>query len=354
MISSPSKQPRSNAGLRPLTFPFQAPACDGSLVDVVPGRVKWLRMPLPMASLNHINLYLIRDGAGWRMVDTGLDTAATRALWEQILPALDGPITGIVCTHHHDDHCGLAGWLTEKLRVPLWMSRAEYFAMRIFHERTSMESWEYREFFVRAGLDEQQLADLAVVISGFHHESPLARAHQRLRDGGTLPIGGLDWQVRSGDGHSPEHSSLYNADLGVLLSGDQLLARISPNVGVLPFEPEADPLDEWFQSLERIGQLPDDTLVLPAHELPFFGLGRRAQELTEHHTGVLERLMGFCTASPGSVHALSQQLFPKRHGPMDDILAISETLAHLAYLLGQQRVERTLTPAGSYRYRGIA
>ncbi|MCX7162148.1 MAG: MBL fold metallo-hydrolase [Betaproteobacteria bacterium] len=340
-------------GLQPLAFPFQAPACDGSLVDVVPGSIKWLRMPLPMA-LDHINLYLVRDGAGWRMIDTGFDTRQTRALWEKILPGLDGPVTGIISTHHHGDHCGLAGWLTEKLRVPLYMSRAEYFAMRLFGEKASLDSWEYKEYFRRAGLSAEQLTQMAEALKQFHVDSPLARAYQRLRDGDSLVIGGREWQVRGGEGHSPEHCALHCPGLGVLLSGDQLLARISPNVGVLPFEPEANPLKDWFISLERIGKLPDDTLVLPAHELPFYGLGRRALELRQHHLGVLDRVLGLCADLPDSIFGLAQRLFPDRRSELDNVLAISETLAHLAFLLEQGRIGRSLTAAGSYEYRVAA
>jgi glyoxylase-like metal-dependent hydrolase (beta-lactamase superfamily II) len=244
------------------------PGTDGTLIDIVPGQIKWLRMPLPMA-LNHINLYLVRDGAGWRMIDTGIDTAETRGLWEKILPALDGPVTGIVCTHHHSDHCGLSGWLTERLRVPLYMSRGEYFAMRMFSEQFSFDAWEYREFFTRAGLSEDRFEHLVAMFPSFRTQTRVARAFQRLRDGETLSIGEHRWEIRGGEGHSPEHASLYCREFGILLSGDQLLARISPNVGVLPFEPNANPLAEWFASLERIGRLPADTLVLPAHELPF-------------------------------------------------------------------------------------
>ncbi len=332
---------------------FQAPACNGSLIDVVPGCIKWLRMPLPMA-LDHINLYLVRDGQGWRMIDTGFDTAQTRRLWEQILPGLDGPVTGIISTHHHGDHCGLAGWLTEKLRVPLYMSRAEYFAMRLFGEQSSIDSWEYQEYFRRVGMSPERLAETAEAMKKFRFESPLARAYQRLRDGDSIAIGGREWQVRGGEGHSPEHCALYCAELGVLLSGDQLLARISPNVGVMPFEPEANPLKEWFVSLERIGGLPDGTLVLPAHELPFYGPGRRAKELTEHHLGVLERVTELCRELPDSIYGLALRLFPDRRSALDDILAISETLAHLAYLLEQGRILRRVMPEGHYQYRVAA
>ena len=332
-----------------LTYPFAAPACSGEQVEVVPGCIRWLRMPLPMA-LNHINLYLVRDGAGWRMIDTGFDTATTRALWEQILPGLDAPITGIVCTHHHGDHSGLAGWLTEKLRVPLYMSRAEYFAMRLVHD-TSLDSWEDRTYFRRAGLSDAQVADLAEALRQFDLDSPPARAYRRLRDGETLVIGDYQWQLRGGEGHSPEHIALYCSELGVLLSGDQLLGRISPNVGVLPFEPEANPLKDWLVSLERIGELPEETLVLPSHELPFHGLRTRARELQQHHLGVLDRVLALCAERPDTVHGLSRRLFPHRPGALDTILAVGETMAHLAYLLKQRRVQRSLTARDSYEYR---
>jgi len=332
-----------------LSYPFKAPACNGELVEVVPGCIRWLRMPLPMA-LNHINLYLVRDGAGWRMIDTGFDTATTRELWERILPGLGAPITGIVCTHHHGDHCGLAGWLTEKLRVPLYMSRAEYFAMRLVHD-TSLDSWEDRTYFRRAGLSEEQVAELAEALRRFDVHSPPARAYQRLREGETLVIGDYQWQMRGGEGHSPEHIALYCGELGVLLSGDQLLGRISPNVGVLPFEPEANPLKDWFVSLERIGELPEETLVLPSHDLPFYGLRTRAGELQHHHLAVLERVLALCAERPDSVYGLSRRLFPGRPGAMDNILAIGETMAHLAYLLKQRRVQRSLTAHDSYEYR---
>ena len=100
-----------------------------------------------------------------------------------------------------------------------------------------------------------------------------------------------------------------------------------------------------------IGRLPDETLVLPAHERPFYGLETRAKELTDHHLDTLDRLQAFCSESPGSVVALARKLFPDRRSLMDDILAISETLAHLAYLLAQGRVTKHRMADGSDQYR---
>ncbi|MGD9598392.1 MAG: MBL fold metallo-hydrolase [Steroidobacteraceae bacterium] len=332
-----------------LRYPFEPPACNGELIDVVPDRIRWLRMPLPMA-LNHINLYLVRDGDGWRIIDTGFDTRATRDLWEQILPALRAPITGVVCTHHHGDHSGLAGWLTEKLRVPLYMSRTEYFAMRLLRD-PSLNSWEYQAYFRHAGLTDEQTAGFTQALAQFFTRSQPAMAHRRLRDGGTLVIGEHRWALRAGEGHSPEHIALYCEELGILLSGDQLLGRITPNVGVLPFEPEANPLEDWLASLDRIAELPDETLVLPAHELPFHGLRTRAAELQQHHHHVLDRVWGLCAERSDTVYGLSRRLYPNRPNALDTILAIGETMAHLAYLLAQGRIVRTLTAAGSHEYR---
>ena len=93
-----------------LGFPFAAPATDGSLVEVAPG-VLWASMPMPMG-LDHVNVWLLRGDSGWTLVDTGLPTGATRALWERIAAEhLDGlPVQALVCTHFHPDHAGLAAW----------------------------------------------------------------------------------------------------------------------------------------------------------------------------------------------------------------------------------------------------
>src|SRR5712664_3673218 len=97
-------------------------------IDVAPG-VRWLRMPLPF-QLDHINLWLLVDGAGWTAVDTGLALPPTRERWEQLFaPGLDGkPITRVLVTHLHPDHIGNASWLTERWKADLWCTQTEWLA----------------------------------------------------------------------------------------------------------------------------------------------------------------------------------------------------------------------------------
>ena len=103
---------------------------------------------------------------------------------------------------------------------------------------------------------------------------------RRLRDGETLQIGKHAWQVIVGRGHSPEHACLYCPALKLLISGDQVLPRISSNVSVYPTEPDADPMADWLASLDKLQALvPDDVLVLPSHNECFRGLHARIDAL---------------------------------------------------------------------------
>ena len=115
----------------PLSYPLGAAPELGLALDVAPG-VKWLRLPLHF-QLNHINVWLLRDGDGWALVDTGLFTNTTREIWHQVLEQhLEGaPLTRVLVTHLHPDHAGCAGWLARKFGVELWMSRDEYLLCRV-------------------------------------------------------------------------------------------------------------------------------------------------------------------------------------------------------------------------------
>ena len=93
------------------------------MVEVAPG-ILWARIPLPFR-LNHINVYLIEDGDGWAVLDTGIGNEATRAVWDALVagPLAGRPLTRLIVTHFHPDHIGLAGWLCERFGLPLLTSQ---------------------------------------------------------------------------------------------------------------------------------------------------------------------------------------------------------------------------------------
>jgi glyoxylase-like metal-dependent hydrolase (beta-lactamase superfamily II) len=273
---------------RGLSYPFgrgKGPE-PGKPVQVAEG-VYWARFAMPM-SLDHINIWLLEDGDGWTVVDTCLAIPSARETWEELLGGfMQGkPVTRVISTHMHPDHVGLAGWLTERFGCELWMSREEFLMCRAMTADTGRDAPDVAlRFYTAAGYDEEQLERYRSKFGNFGRViSPLPDSFRRLVDSDTITIGGRYWQAIVGRGHSPEHASLYCPALKLLISGDQVLPRITPNVSVFPTEPEGDPLQEWLSSSARIREiLPDDLLVLPAHETPFHGLHVRLSQLIESH-----------------------------------------------------------------------
>lgn len=306
---------------------------DGELLTVAPG-VKWLRMPLPFV-LNHINLWLLEDGDGWCIVDTGIAAKATKAVWETLLQGelADRPVTRVLATHLHPDHVGMAGWLTERTGAPLLMTRSEYLSARLLAIDEPPPPPENLAFYRAAGLNEEQLASYAGGFGIYRSlVSPLPISYQRIQAGDCLQIGQHNWQVLIGRGHSPEHACLYCAELGLLIAGDQALPNISPNVSIWPTEPGANPLQDWLDSCRDLpAQLPADVLVLPAHGRLYTGLGARMAELIAEHEQGLDATRAAC-AQPCRAVDLFDALFRGAVNGGNRIMAVGEAIAHLAYL----------------------
>ena len=360
-VSGPASDPLSglSAGPRPtgleLDFPLAPPAPDGTVVEVAEGLL-WARVPMPMG-LDHINIYLLKDGAGWLAVDTGLALPHTRELWERVVStALNGArLTGLLCTHFHYDHAGLAAWMQERFDIPLWMTLGEFHTLRTLWAPSPEQMPPHqRRYYHQAGLPLERAQHLFDMLRSDRFVATPPAAFRRVRHGDVMAIDGRPWQVLVGEGHSPEHACLFDAQRRVMVAGDQLLPRISSNLMVSPTEPEADPLARWFESLDRLDALPEDTLVLPSHDEVFRGVHRRTHMLRWHHRRTLDRLgqrliqgrqEGGCTATQAMA-----ALYPRLRGPMDEMLALGETLAHLNWLLRQGHITRSLDAQGVHRY----
>lgn len=341
-----------------LEYPYADHPVPGSTREVAPG-VHWLTMPMG-GSLSHINLYLLDDGDGWYVVDTGLGNQQTATLWHRVFEQrMHGQrVKGVICTHMHPDHIGQAGMITEHFQCPLYMTRAEYYQARAFNASGPghHSSWQGRVFYERAGMPTDYLEQMRKMWEsradeGFSMPS-MPMGYERLHDGDELEIGDSTWSVVVGAGHSPEHVCLHNRAKDVLLSGDQILPVITSNVSVHPTEPEANPLKEWMESHDKFLKTPTETLVLPAHNLPFYGVRERLRQLINHHEDRMLAIEEHCV-EPRVARDLLPVLFKRRLDPRQMMMALGEAIAHLHLLMHRNRVERVLGEDGRYHYHSI-
>lgn len=327
----------------------------GESRPIAPG-IHWLRMPLPF-QLGHINLWLFRDGDSWAVVDTGLGTDDSKKAWELAFRgAMRGlPLSRVIVTHLHPDHAGCAGWLTERFGVDLWMTREEYMLCRLLTADTGRGAPpEAIAFYRAAGYSDRQLDNYRKRFGMFGRAiSPLPEAYQRLYDGLRGPVGDYEWEVVVGRGHSPEHACFYNDELNLFVSGDQVLPSISANVSVYPTEPGGNPLRDWIDTLNAIKlRVPEDVLVLPAHGKPFRGAHRRIDQLVAHHVERLDRLLDHLQ-QPARAVDVFPALYRARIDDDNLMFATGEAIAHLNYLVSEQRVAVEADGDGVCWYRRI-
>lgn len=315
-----------------LAEPFEV--CDG---------VFWLRTPLPM-TLDHINLWLLRDGDQWVIVDTGFDYPNAKEVWEQVFKDFISPeqVNRIVVTHYHPDHIGLAAWLSHRCNCKVLISQGELDQYRAMLERDEDEfNAKIERYATEVGFSDKQIE----YFLGFARvdDRPSKERLQRsqtevIKEGDVLSIDSSEWQIVAGNGHSPEHSCLYNKSKKVLISGDQAIARISSNVSVFPSSCVSNPLADWISSCEKLRDtISNDTLILPAHQEPFIGIVPRMQALIDEHHEQLNKLLSALSA-PTNIDTTRRFLFDRELSAMEILLATGETLAHLNYLLANNKI----------------
>ena len=312
----------------------------GETIEIAEG-VHWLRMPLPF-SLQHINLWLLADGDGWTIVDTGLGFDESKAIWERTFGGVMGnkPVKHVVVTHMHPDHVGCAGWLAERFNVDLWMTREEYAMCRVLVSDTGRPAPEAgTRFYTAAGYAPEALEHYRKIFGFFgKYVTPLPDSYRRLYDGQKGPVGNREWEVVVGRGHSPEHACFYNQEMNLLISGDQILPAISSNVSVYPLEPEANPLKDWIDSLRAITErVPEDVLVLPAHGKPFRGAHERIDSMVNEHLARLDDLREFCKEPRRAVDVFPA-LYRAKITNDNRMFATGEAIAHLNYLINEGEI----------------
>ena len=333
---------------------------------MAPG-IRRLQLPIDFPGLGHVNTYALEDKDGFALVDPGMPGEAS---WKMLLSRMDAAeiplrhVHTVVVTHSHPDHFGGAGMLAEE-------AGARVVSSTLFKTPWDPTDLDDRELEARDPAGGE--ADDDVRLPNFQRPTPWGgltegppperiaemRAHwhdymkwfrapqptHRLDDADHLTLAGREWVALHTPGHTEDHLCLFDPTEGVLLSGDHVLPTITPHISGMV---EGDPLRLFFDSLDRVAELPGVTTVLPAHGLTFADLAGRVTAIKEHHDERLERLLEIADETGwASVADLSHHLFqPRSWGSM----AESETYAHLEHLRLRGQAERR-EEAGLLLYR---
>ena len=337
-----------------LTFPFPDYPAAGTVTEVADG-IFWISTPVPFKALKQVNLWLLRDGAGWTMIDCGYGKPEVHEQLMQVWSrALGGrPITRLIVTHFHPDHAGNSGFISEHWGLRPWMSQGEWFTANLARADKNTDAMVARELFYRRhGLPEAQVVKFIGEVLPYKDGVELPRDYRRLRGGDILEIGGDRWQVVIGEGHSPEHVSLYCGERQILIAGDQILPAITTNVSTWPGEPEFDAVGAFLATCKKfLDLLAPDALILPSHRKPFFNVRHRLRELAVHHAERLN-LMLVGAGRETSAGELIDVLFRSGLDGHQIGFAMGEIIAHLNHLvvLGHMQM---IESRSQVRYRRI-
>jgi glyoxylase-like metal-dependent hydrolase (beta-lactamase superfamily II) len=343
------------------------PAASLPLLEEVAPNIFRLAVPVPFAGLDVVNCYLLRDprGPGWTAVDTGLNTAKAREIWEMGMSELGwsfSDLRQIVLTHCHPDHFGLAGWLQARVGggPTVWLSEREWeIAKIVWMERSPQRDGELAGHARRCGVAPEIVKQLRGA-RGVDQENaanagtrPFPQQVDFLAHGDTIEMGGRTWQAVHTPGHSDGHLAFYDEACSVMLAGDQVLPHITPNIGLWPGV-EPDPLGRYLLSLPVLKKLSVE-LGLPGHGPVIRDWVGRIEELERHHANRLAHMSNVVRErGPATVWQVAERSFDFfSMSPGEWAFALVETLSHLDYLVAQGMMERDEEKTGIWHYRAV-
>ncbi|WP_433467762.1 MBL fold metallo-hydrolase [Spirillospora sp. CA-128828] len=303
-------------------------------------------VPIPDNPLAYTLVYALESPRGPVLIDAGWQHEDAWAALRDGLGTFGidvRDVRGVVVTHFHPDHSGLAGRVREESGAWIAMHHADADIVRLFHQvghggRRAFELTALR----RAGAADSDLTGPAQQT----RVSPPAIPDRELSDGDLVDLPGRRLRAVWTPGHSPGHICLHLEDGDRIFTGDHVLPRITPHIGLYPYDtPDIDPLSDFLGSLDKVSAMSADE-VLPAHQFRFNGLSARAREIIAHHEDRLAEVAALLSSSPITLWDLTAGL-TWRH-PWADMsqqarrMAAAEAAAHL----------RTLETRGTARRDG--
>ncbi|MBU8908215.1 MBL fold metallo-hydrolase [Desertibacillus haloalkaliphilus] len=289
--------------------------------------------------MKYVYCYLFRSGNEAVLLDVGFNYPKAKEAWNDIFHELDltpTQIKTIYLTHFHPDHSGLAGWMQELTGAPIYMHLIDIAMFKRVWEEDSTQSIKVGNMSLANGVPNQLSKDIVKHMDDLQkHVRPLPILTP-LNDSHVV-IDGDTWEVIHTPGHSDGHICFYQKDEQLLLVGDHILDKITPNISLWP-ESDPNPLVHYLSSLEKVRQL-DVRIALSAHGDIIEDVSTRIDELIRHHQSRLDGMLGAVQKS--TAYEVAKETFDyKTLTPHQWRFAMAETLAHLEYLVNDGKLTK--------------
>lgn len=294
----------------------------------------WVLSQPMLYNPSHINCYLIEDEKGLTIVDTGIPMPDVKENFEKLFDSAlaKNGIQRIYLTHGHPDHVGTAQWLQEQTGAPILISKEEYHAVQSLWRGSSDEKEAVAEFFQRWSIPADQIGSIHAMLEGFKAGCPDLDQCQLeyITENQTFDIGHRKWQIISGWGHTPHNSALFCQDDGIMLSGDQILPSIFPNISIW-YGSDSNPLQLYLDSIQAQKSLAI-SLVCPSHGGTLENIQQRIDKITKFHLDRIKRAIEFCRDTPKTAYECIPPVMNKKSNHFLVSLVAGQVFAILALL----------------------
>ncbi|MCC3357953.1 MBL fold metallo-hydrolase [Bacillus sp. REN16] len=292
-------------------------------------------VPFPM---KYVYCYLFKQNNGYVLIDVGLNYPAAREMWQEIFDHFEiGPqdIRTIYLTHFHPDHSGLSGWMQEHSGADLFMNEVDARMIELEWGEGNVYVARMKEMVLQHGVPVDLADEITDQMDNLQKNVLPLPASKPIGD--KIEFGEKQWSVIHTPGHSPGHICFFQEEEGILIGGDHVLEKITPNISVMPGACQ-QPLHEYIDSLRKLKKYPIKK-IYPAHHTPVLNVNERIDELIQHHEERLAYIESL--ADHNTTYEIAKILFSyKELNSHQWRFAIAETIAHLNYLEREGRITK--------------